>query len=96
MTNTAIPEWSFGDRLRKARKSAGFSQEDLAGRIGVALSSYGTWEAERATPRGTVLVDVARKVSDETGVPAEWLLGLGISSFPDDPSPLDTPIPIPA
>lgn len=83
MTDTLIPEWSFGDRLRKARKSAGFSQEELAGRIGVALSSYGTWEAERATPRGTVLVNVARKVSDETGVPAEWLLGLEISSWMD-------------
>ena len=71
-----IPEWTFGDRLRKARREAGLSQQEVAERIGVPLGRYSGWETGEFSPRSADLVDVAKKVSAITDVPTEWLLGL--------------------
>lgn len=68
-----IPEWTFGDRVRKARRSAGLSQQELADALAVKLSRLASWESGKANPRQ--LQDIARRVEDVTGVPALWLLG---------------------
>jgi transcriptional regulator with XRE-family HTH domain len=68
------PEWTLGDRLRKARKQTGMTQKAFAELIGEEPSRYSQWEADNNRPRH--LVDVAQNIEDRTGVSAAWLLGL--------------------
>lgn len=69
-----IPPWTFGDRLRKARRAAGLSQAELAKLLGVGTSRLSGWEADASRPRD--IIAVARQVEDATGIPADWLVGL--------------------
>jgi DNA-binding XRE family transcriptional regulator len=46
---------TFGDRLAGAREAAGLSQEDLAQRLGVRLTTLQNWEEDLAEPRGNRL-----------------------------------------
>lgn len=73
-----LPEWTLGDRLRKAREHAGLSREELADILGVKKNSLWNWEADASRPRD--LVDLLHKWSKATGVPAQWLLGIGLTS----------------
>ena len=41
---------NFGKRLRVQRKIRGWSQEDLARKIGVSLSTVQRWETKRSRP----------------------------------------------
>jgi transcriptional regulator with XRE-family HTH domain len=70
-----IPEWTFADRLRKARQSVDLNQRDFAERLGVGAPAYGQWEAGNNRPRD--LVALAKRVELLTKVPAAWLLDLG-------------------
>jgi DNA-binding XRE family transcriptional regulator len=54
-----IPQWTLGDRLRKARESAGLGQAELADKIGIARTSIVTYENDRQTPRQPVLLSWA-------------------------------------
>ena len=75
----AIPTWTIGDRLRKARNTAGIGVADMAGRLGVNAKSITRWErAQDGAPRRTVLA-----YAHETNVPVEWLDGADA----DDPEP---------
>lgn len=76
-----VPEWTLGDRLRKARRRAGLKQEEMAVALGVTANCYGNWEADNNGPRD--LVGVARRVEELTGTPADWTLGLRTGSFTD-------------
>lgn len=67
-------EWTFGDRLRKIRRTMGLSSRDFAARVGVTHSSLSQYETDRMQPRD--IVDFARRVEGISGVPAAWLLGL--------------------
>lgn len=67
-------EWTFGDRLRKARRAAGLSQQELADAIGVKVQRLSNWEAGINNPQP--LVTWARAVEEATTVPASWLLGV--------------------
>lgn len=73
MSNT-IPNWSLGDRVRKARRAAGMSQQQLADAIGVKVGSVSSWEADTATPRDTLAVVSA--IAEATSVSVVWLAGL--------------------
>ena len=66
-----IPEWTLGDRLRKARKHARLEQTELAQIIGIARSSIVSYESDRTVPSRPVVLSW----SLATGVPAEWVLG---------------------
>jgi transcriptional regulator with XRE-family HTH domain len=68
-----IPEWTLGDRLRKARQIAGLSQRQIAAAIGERASTYAMWEADSAFPRD--LETRVERISAVTGVSALWLLG---------------------
>lgn len=70
----AVPQWSFGDRLRRARLNAEMSRAEVADRLGVPTRRYTGWEADQFRPRD--LVAVAQAMSVITGVSTEWLLGL--------------------
>lgn len=65
-------EWTFGDRLRKAREAAGLEQADMARKFGVSAAAVSKWE-RGAQPRN--LFAVASKWAEETDVPLDWLLG---------------------
>ncbi len=69
---------TFGDRLAGARDAAGQSQEDLAQRLGVRLTTLQAWEDDMAEPRGNRLQMLAGMLN----VSLAWLLtaeGDGIS-----------------
>ena len=65
---TRIPEFSVGDRLRKARETAGMSQEEFADEVGISRRTIGRYEAGNESKRSIVLL-----YSMRTGVPTEWL-----------------------
>lgn len=65
-----IPEWTPGDRLRKARTSIGKTTRDFADLIGVSQKTVTDYENDRpAKPRKIVLNAWALA----TGVPVSWL-----------------------
>lgn len=75
-----IPQWTFGDRVRKVRRERGWSQGELAERLTAALETSVTrrtvagWELSDRQPHD--LVSMARGLCALTDVPAEWFLGL--------------------
>lgn len=68
--NTMVPEArSIGERIKKARKSAGLSQADLATRIGVSQPAIANWESGIHDPRRLMLA----KLADILETPLDWL-----------------------
>ena len=60
----------FAERLKKARKEAGLTQEKLAKCIGVERSSVGKYESTSTIPSS----DVLAKISQVLKVSTDWLL----------------------
>lgn len=65
------PQWTLGDRLRKAREIAGLNQTQLADELEIARNSVGRYESGDYDPPRTVIIAWALR----TGVDFEWLLG---------------------
>jgi transcriptional regulator with XRE-family HTH domain len=65
-----IPEWTLGDRMRKAMESKGLTVQEISDELGVTRSSASNWIHGRVVPRKTTLIVWSLK----TGVPLEWLL----------------------
>ncbi len=64
----------MSDRIRQARISAGLTQTDLAGRLGVTQSTVNRWEGGRHDPSR----EMANRISEALGVTMQWLeLGEG-------------------
>lgn len=63
--------FTLGDRLRKARRSAGLSSADLAERIGVSRNTVSNYENGRVKPRRAAL----RRWAEVTGLSLDELLG---------------------
>ena len=64
-----IPEWTKGDRLAKALKSAGVSVQDMADYLGVSRQTVGNYVSGRTQlTRGDMRLWAMR-----CGVPLEWL-----------------------
>lgn len=78
-----FPEWTFGDKVRKARAIAGMDQRAFAAAINVKPGSLAQWETDRAKPRD--IVAVARRIEMLTRIPAGWVLGIQETPRPDDP-----------
>lgn len=74
----AVPEWTLGDRLRKAREYAQIDRDEMAQRLHVTPGAISHWEGDRRRPAD--LLDVLHKWANETRVPVQWLLGLGPTS----------------
>lgn len=72
------PEWTLGDRLRRARRSAGLQRKDVADALGVSLSTVQSWENDTNRPKD--LLETARELEELTGVDAGWLLGVRTGS----------------
>lgn len=44
------PEWTLGDRIRRARRHAGMDRLELAEKLGVSRAAVGYWENDRSQP----------------------------------------------
>jgi transcriptional regulator with XRE-family HTH domain len=66
-----VPEWTVGDRLRKARTTANVTTEEMAEYIGRTVRTISNYETGYVhhVPKLVVLAYAAR-----CGVPADWLL----------------------
>lgn len=72
MTDTAIPAWSIGERLAKARHWAGYhDQSAFAVHIGCDRSTVSRIERNATRPNRRTLI----AWSSATGVPLAWLMG---------------------
>ena len=87
-TQTAgrIPEWTFGDRIRKIRRDAHLSQGQFAAMIDRGDKAVAAWESGKNEPAD--IVAVARRIQVALGVRAEWTLGL--TEGPPTPDPGST------
>jgi transcriptional regulator with XRE-family HTH domain len=79
---TRVPQWTFGDRLKKAREHAGLTQAELAEMTGISRATISNYEVDKFTPTKPNL----NAWSLATGVPAEWLRD-GTDSHGQDPGP---------
>lgn len=64
-----IPEWTLGERLKKARSLTGETAAQFAVTIGVSPRTINSAETDSRHPRRTVLMAYALA----TGVDLEWL-----------------------
>jgi transcriptional regulator with XRE-family HTH domain len=70
---------TFGDRIAGAREALGFSQSDLAHRLGVRVKTLRDWEEDRTEPRANRLQMLAGLLN----VSIRWLLtgeGAGVTA----------------
>lgn len=68
-TATRIPAWTLGDRLAKARKLAGLSQQELADALYVSRNTVNNWENDHTRPSGRKVAAWALR----TGVDPVWI-----------------------
>lgn len=69
MTSASVPEWTLGDRMRKALLHGGISVEAMGEYLGYSTATMRNWTHDRAQPRPSVL----RQWALRCGVPYEWL-----------------------
>ena len=72
MTIATTPQWTFADRLAKARKEAGLTPDQLAAKAGQHPNTVRAWERGENRPRDPIMV--ARIYEEATGVAGEWIL----------------------
>ncbi|CAN5790803.1 helix-turn-helix transcriptional regulator [soil metagenome] len=83
-TGDAPEDWgddaaTFGDRLVRAREGNGLSQEELAGQVGVKLTTLRNWEENHAEPRANRLQMLAGMLN----ISMVWLMsGQGAAPAP--------------
>lgn len=70
LTAGFIPEWTLGDRLRKARESTGLSMGEFAEKVGISRVTVGNAESGKKQPLEVTL----KRWALATGVNYEWLL----------------------
>lgn len=75
-------EWTFGDRLRKARRVVGVDLATFGRTLGVSSQAVSQWETRHSTPRSAH--EIARRLEAAYGIPAKWLLGAedGLEKLP--------------
>lgn len=74
-TKLRIPEWSFGDRVRKARLEMGMDQKEFAAAIDITASTLAAYETGRANPRFKDAVPLAKRLEALTQIHRGWFLG---------------------
>ncbi|MDX1742748.1 MAG: helix-turn-helix domain-containing protein [Ruegeria sp.] len=70
---------TLGDRIFAAREAVGYSQKELASRLGVKLKTVQRWEEDRTEPRA----NKAQMMSGILGVSLVWLLSGEGEGAPD-------------
>lgn len=75
-TELRIPEWTFGDKLRKARAEVGMDQREFAMALGLTSSTLAAYETGRANPRFKDVGQLATKLESVTRISRSWFLGV--------------------
>lgn len=70
MTTALIPDWTLGDRLAKARETAGVTVQEMADHLAVSRNTVSNYEHGRTRVTRAVVFAYA----DLTGVSVQWLL----------------------
>lgn len=65
-----IPEWTLGDRLRKARERKGLGVEEMATLLGRQRNAVTRYERSQ-----TVDVNIVHRYASLTGISLRWILG---------------------
>jgi len=78
------PQWTLGDRLRKAREGAELTQGEMAERLHVSRATISAWETDAHKPvrDGWDLLRLTTRYSEETGVRVEWFRSRCLSPVP--------------
>ena len=76
---------TIGMALRHLRRSAGISQGDLAGRLGISASYLSLIEADRREPS----VPLLRRLAKALGAPAVLLFATALAGNADNPATAD-------
>ena len=69
-----MPEWTFGDRIRKIRRELRLNQVEFADAIGRGDKAVAAWESGTNAPED--IVSVAKRIQVRFGVSAAWVLGI--------------------
>lgn len=69
-TSGAVPEWTLGDRLRKARTRVKANQDDIASKLRISTRSIANYESDTTQPSYLVVKEWA----EVTGVDLNWLM----------------------
>ena len=72
MATMRVPEWTLGERLAKARKEAGLTQEEIAELLQVSHSTVAKWEGNVGQPRD--MLSRIHQWSELTRVDFHWLI----------------------
>ncbi len=76
-------QWTFGDRIRKIRRSLDIPQGEFAAKLSETRESLSKWESGKVRePRNVVAI--AKRIELAYGVPATWTLGLEEMTEPED------------
>lgn len=70
-----VPQWEFGDRLRKVRTDLGYDQKEFAALLELKAPTLSSYEAGRANPRSKDLPALAARLELLTNVPRAWFMG---------------------
>lgn len=68
-TGAVVPEWTLGDRLRKAREFRGWKQADMADYLETSVNTVTGYEKDRVKPKRVVI----NAWADACGVRRHWL-----------------------
>ncbi len=79
---------TIGEKIHTLRKSNGWSQEELADRIGVTRQAISRWESDSAKPEADKIIELC----DLFEVTADYLLR-DIAPIPPPVQPLSAPAP---
>jgi len=80
-TTPRVPQWTFGERLAKARKDSGLQQSELGEKLGISKSTVAKWETDRGRPRE--FMKYVQRWAEETEVPVAFLLGMEEGAPPE-------------
>ena len=69
MSDSVVVVWTLGDRLAKARRTAGVGREEMADYLGVSAQAISNYENDRRIPK----LGVLRLWALQTGVSLDWL-----------------------
>lgn len=62
----------IGDTIRSLREQAGYSQAELAKKLGVTRSSVNAWESGLSAPTAVYIIELSKLFH----VPSDYILGL--------------------
>lgn len=83
-----VPEWTFGERLRKVRREVRLTQEAFSRRVGLNDRTLAAYETDFRAPGHRELMRIARTIEREFDYSSEWIvMGDGPTRPPTDGLP---------